>query len=212
MKKHAFENSSPNAPSASDSVGALSNSIHNLALHEDKTLSMTLDLDVIGYLCVFLTGLQLCRLRRVSKACLNIVDEFMRRAFSVDYVFSRFFTPDQITSLRRIQAKTNFVVSGSAAVQFFERAMFPDSDLDLYVEEQHVKMLALFITQSGYVFKHSPHQPGSLLATLKDRSDWVTVSGEGPTKYGFIDTVPMMVFTFEKELNSGAVRKGTSHC
>ncbi|KAH8801900.1 hypothetical protein DL96DRAFT_1507941 [Flagelloscypha sp. PMI_526] len=131
----------------------------------------------------------------------------MRRAFSVDNIFSRFFTPDQITPLRRIQAKTNFVVSGSAAVQFFERTILPNSHMDLYVEEKHMKAVALFITHSGYVFKSSPHQPGTLLAALNDRSESITVSGEGPTKYGFIDTVPMTVFTFEKELTSGAVRK-----
>lgn len=44
------------------------------------------------------------------------------------------------------------LVSGSAALQFFDRSFYPESDLDLYVSVQFYKQVGNFLLNEGYVF------------------------------------------------------------
>ncbi|KAH8801911.1 hypothetical protein DL96DRAFT_1634557 [Flagelloscypha sp. PMI_526] len=122
-----------------DNLSVLSKSVQALGLEEDRTLFDVLNGDVLEYIFLFLTGLELCLLRSVCKVSHSTVDEYMSRAFSVDRIFSRFFAPHAIPEFRRIQGETNFFMSGSAAVQFFGCVNYPNSNLDLYINEDHMK-------------------------------------------------------------------------
>ncbi|KAH8801845.1 hypothetical protein DL96DRAFT_1538138 [Flagelloscypha sp. PMI_526] len=148
----------------------------------------------------FLTGLDLCSLRRVSTASLSAVDEYMRRVYSVNRIFAPFFTPDQTIELRQIQSETSLLVSGSAVVQFFERVNYPGSNLNLYIEEKDMPTLAQFIDSCGYKFKNSPSQPSSLRDALEKKDDWIRLSY--PHKNHWYDDVPqqfMATFSFVKQ-------------
>ncbi|KAH8801866.1 hypothetical protein DL96DRAFT_1774284 [Flagelloscypha sp. PMI_526] len=207
MKKKTFDVTPPISHSTDDNVSSLSESVQAFGLDDEKTLFNVLDTDVLGYICVFLTGLELCLLRRVCKASLTIVDQYQRRVFSVDRILTRFFTLEEIKEFRLIQVETDFVISGSAAVQFFERISYPDSDLDLYIEEGQMERLSLFMEKSGYAFKNTPSQPDNILTALQQQDIWATISGEDLDQYGWEGESAIAVFSFEKQLPSGQVRK-----
>ncbi|KAH8801875.1 hypothetical protein DL96DRAFT_1774291 [Flagelloscypha sp. PMI_526] len=153
--------------------------------------------DILQYFLDCLTGLELCIFRQVCKPGLRLVDEYTCRRFRVDHVFSPFFTPEQTVALRKTQAKSSVLVSGSAAVQFFECVKYPHSDLDLYADIDAMQALALFIESAGYVFKNAEFQQPSLKSSLTSLINMDrpvnTISYDNP---GILD-----VFAFEKVLS-----------
>jgi hypothetical protein len=45
-------------------------------------------------------------------------------------------------------------ISGSTALQVFDRSFYADSDLDIYVEHRYSKLIALWLQSIGYTFHH----------------------------------------------------------
>ncbi|PIL32290.1 hypothetical protein GSI_05535 [Ganoderma sinense ZZ0214-1] len=75
----------------------------------------------------------------------------MAEAFSVDKCLARFF-PDPL-AFRRIQARTSTLISGSFALQLFDRTSYPSSDLDLYLHLEHRRTVGRWlIDEAGYSF------------------------------------------------------------
>ena len=65
-------------------------------------------------------------------------------------MLGKYFTDDQILRFRHLQATTGVIISGSTALQFFERILYPESDLDLYVEHRYRRPIALWLASIGY--------------------------------------------------------------
>lgn len=57
-------------------------------------------------------------------------------------------------AFRRHQSQTRAIISGSFALQFFERVTWPDSDLDVFIDESksgaYACMLEYLISSEGY--------------------------------------------------------------
>src|SRR5258705_9274874 len=88
---------------------------------------------------LILHGLSPAALIKYSQICRTtqaIAECYILREFSLKRVLSRFFSPLEIFSLRYFQARTQMFISGSTALQFFNRTFYPESDLDLYVEHR----------------------------------------------------------------------------
>lgn len=66
---------------------------------------------------------------------------------------SRFFTDTEINYFRYWQSQTGMFISGSTALQFFDRTFYADSDLDIYVEHRYCKPIALWLKSIGYSFQ-----------------------------------------------------------
>ncbi|KAF4566487.1 hypothetical protein EYR36_011914 [Pleurotus pulmonarius] len=84
--------------------------------------------------------LSLNTLRWYSLTCKAIYDEvqiFYQCSYSLDPILEPFISLEHIPAFRRLQAESGLVISGSAALQFFTRVTYPESDLDLYVEYEH---------------------------------------------------------------------------
>ena len=107
---------------------------------------------------------ELLRYSRTCKAAESNVQEYMKHAFCVDRLLSRYFTPTEILRFRELQCLTGALISGSTAVQFFDRATYPDSDLDVYVEHRLVRPLAEWLVEIGY--KYTPLSQSANMATL----------------------------------------------
>ena len=90
----------------------------------------------------------------------------MRRAFNLENLMSRFFTETEISHFRSLQSRTGMLISGSTALQFFERTFYPESDLDLYVEHRYCKVIALWLVTVGYSFEPRPGHPDQLEEAL----------------------------------------------
>jgi len=60
-------------------------------------------------------------------------------------------------------------ISGSTALQFFDRSFYTDSDLDIYVEHRYCKPVALWLESIGYTFKNrNKHQCQKLEVALEE--------------------------------------------
>ncbi len=92
----------------------------------------------------FLLFSRTCRLARSAVAA------YVAQAFDVKTTLRRFF-PDPVV-FRCIQARTGTLVSGSVALQFFDRAFYPSSDLDIYVYSQHRREVGAWLLGLGYTF------------------------------------------------------------
>ncbi|ESK90684.1 hypothetical protein Moror_4148 [Moniliophthora roreri MCA 2997] len=90
---------------------------------------------------------------KVNKAARNAVKAFYRRALRVENVLSPYFNDDELRRLRILQYTTGFLISGSAALSFFERVIYPESDLDIYVDFRYAIFLTEFLIGLGFVFQ-----------------------------------------------------------
>lgn len=80
------------------------------------------------------------------------LDAYRRRTFRVERVLSPFFV--DCSGFRKIQSITGALVSGSAALQLFDRAVYRNSDLDVYVDRDYVLDVVRFIRErEHYAFQ-----------------------------------------------------------
>ena len=93
------------------------------------------------------------------------------------------------------------IISGSTAVQFFDHDIYANSDLDVYVEHQAARPLALWLETIGYFF--IPHQDAefqTLEMGLDMSSDFRMVDPFGMTtlmdslQKGYFDVVAILDF------------------
>ncbi|KAJ3925892.1 MAG: hypothetical protein NXY57DRAFT_1030718 [Lentinula lateritia] len=94
----------------------------------------------------------------MNKESYHTVNNFNQRAFRIEQVLAPFFDQKEIDELRLLQYRTGILISGSTALQFFDLVVYPDSDLDLYVELRHCRPLAEFLADVGYQFQPTPRQ------------------------------------------------------
>ncbi len=89
----------------------------------------------------------------------------MRNSFNIDRSLSRFF-PDNTLQFRSLQASTGTVISGSYALQFFDRSHYPESDLDIYVPFGSQRAIGEFLLGIGYNFMPSRSQSPTFDAAI----------------------------------------------
>ena len=91
----------------------------------------------------------LLRLARTCKLAHATSKSYMRREFKIDRLLLPYF-PSPL-AFRQVQARTGTLISGSTALQFFERTQYQGSDLDLYVFPRFRQDVETFLRQEGYV-------------------------------------------------------------
>lgn len=80
----------------------------------------------------------------------------MQHAFSVDKLLSPYFTSTEVIRFRKLQCDTGALISGSTALQFFDRVTYSESDLDVYVEHRFSRTLAEWLLEIGYTYAPLP--------------------------------------------------------
>ncbi|KAI0782597.1 hypothetical protein C8Q75DRAFT_504164 [Abortiporus biennis] len=129
-------------------------------------------------------------LARVSSICRNAniaVKDYLSRVCNINKLLARYF-PDP-RAFRSLQATTNTLIAGSTALQFFDRSVYPESDLDLYVPLYFAKYVGTWLINNGYTFTPNMIQEGDF--NVAAETDRMTES------YGSIRGVAT-VFTFVK--------------
>lgn len=96
------------------------------------------------------------RYSRTCKDAYHTISSYIRRKHKLETVLGKYFTDDQILHFRHLQAATGMVISGSTALQFFQRVLYPESDLDLYVEHRYRRPIALWLASIGYRYVPAP--------------------------------------------------------
>ena len=94
--------------------------------------------------------LQTCRALRIS------ITDYFSRGFNITTRLAHYF-PDPQT-FHHLQASTGTIISGSTALQFFDRTYYHDSDLDLYVPLVWRARVGHYLLDQGYTFAPNPRQ------------------------------------------------------
>jgi hypothetical protein len=175
-------------------LGLFMNIISNPTIHD----WIFAPLDVIDVLNFAST----CRTARVA---FNL---FMKRAYKVEIVLRRFLRNP--SAFRRLQRETGTLISGSVALQFLERTVYPESDLDLYTHPVHTLDVGRWlIVEEGYSFVPTemqspnhfiPHNVSFPWRRTFPRTDviWSTMRG-GVYDSNGIDAV----YSFERPCSDG---------
>lgn len=155
------------------------------------------------------------RFGRTCRVAQDAVSNFSSRAFNINRHLLRFFSNP--VDFRSLQARTGTLISGSNALQFFDRTFYPESDLDLYTHPGHSREVGLWLMRwEGYKFAPSPSQNGAgFEALVKD--DWDGLA----RRYDPVDDADDMhgqqyrisgiaaVYTFVKTQSDGDDTSGT---
>ncbi|KAK7030454.1 hypothetical protein VNI00_014039 [Paramarasmius palmivorus] len=111
-------------------------------------------------------------LSKVNKTANDAVKKFYQRALRVENVLSPFFTHEEIRRFRILQFTIGFLIAGSTALSFFERAVYPESDLDLYVDSRYTVFLTDFLISAGFTFHpirtEHKRQPADITDALEE--------------------------------------------
>lgn len=78
------------------------------------------------------------------------VCDYWPRAFNIQRTLSYFF--EDILGFRLLQFRTGAIVSGSVALQFFDRSPFTPSDLDIYVHMLARQEVGEWLLKQGYMY------------------------------------------------------------
>ncbi|TFK69380.1 hypothetical protein BDN72DRAFT_945701 [Pluteus cervinus] len=83
----------------------------------------------------------------------DVAADYMKRHFKVDRILKPFFFEEEVLPFRHLQEDLGVVISGSAALQFFDRVKFAGSDLDLYVHHSRAPRLMKWLEENGFCKK-----------------------------------------------------------
>ncbi|TFK63286.1 hypothetical protein BDN72DRAFT_776064, partial [Pluteus cervinus] len=92
----------------------------------------------------------LVRMFSVDRQFHAVAAEYMKRHWKVDRILKPFFFEEERLRFRHLQEEIGVVISGSAALQFFDRVKFENSDLDLYVHMACASRLEEWLEDIGF--------------------------------------------------------------
>jgi hypothetical protein len=90
------------------------------------------------------------RYARVCHSAHDAVSSYLRRAFKLERLLNRYLSDKEILELRCLQFRTGAIISGSTALQFLDRSFYPNSDLDIYVQQDYKQEIASWLGIIGY--------------------------------------------------------------
>jgi hypothetical protein len=134
----------------------------------------------------------LLRYRRTSRTSREAVDSYIRRTFRLHKVLSKFLDPAQTEELRVLMSQTGMFISGSVALQFFNRCRYPDCDLDLYLPVHSVQRVSDWIISIGYQlpgFEYEDPKEAILQACRNVRNFKSGFSPSKPRGYNLADLI-----------------------
>ncbi|KAK0200318.1 hypothetical protein DFS33DRAFT_141992 [Desarmillaria ectypa] len=120
-----------------------------------------------------LAPLDLYNYSKVNREAYRSIASFRKRAYILNKYLLPYFTEEQSAEFRDLQEELGILISGSTAIQFFERdaGEYEASDLDLYVNHRQCYKVEAFLLQAGYHFRPRRSQQESFEAnaSLVDR-------------------------------------------
>lgn len=98
----------------------------------------------------YLAPLHLARLAKTSRGFRTAIKAYLRSQFNPHVLLSRFSL--NVTAFQSLQAQTGTLISGSIALNFFQRTPRDWDPLDIFVYFQHRTRVARWLVDSGYSF------------------------------------------------------------
>ncbi|PPQ65617.1 hypothetical protein CVT26_000559 [Gymnopilus dilepis] len=141
-----------------------------------ETVLLQLRPDSLNLVLAELDILSLLRFSRSSTCLRSIYFCYKETAWDPVKSYQRWF--NHPAAFRRLLRRTNAVISGSFALQFFDRSYYPDSDMDIYLRCAGAMDVCRWLTTEGYryvksdkSYKHVPLQhQGHIQKAVKNNS------------------------------------------
>ncbi|PFH52500.1 hypothetical protein AMATHDRAFT_189741 [Amanita thiersii Skay4041] len=108
------------------------------------------------------------------KSAYAAVQSYNELAFDLNKHLSKYFSEDEVILLRHVLGLTGALISGSTALQLFERVNYPESDLDIYVPEVYRGFVPECLRDIGYRLSGRPQ----ILGNFQDQADAGLASSE----------------------------------
>lgn len=136
---------------------------------------------------------------QINNAARIAVTHYNQLNFDLKRVLSPYFSEEETKSFRQLQITTGTVISGSTALQLFDRTTYPESDLDIYVEHRYRRDVGWWLMNIGYKYKPSGSEPSKTFAKALSMWSPETWEAEYALDHGVTD-----IFNFFK---AGSKRK-----
>ena len=98
-----------------------------------------------------LNAADLVRIGKTSKELWEAFHHFARRAYNID-LYLLPFIPDP-DSFRKMQCDTGAIISGSFALQFLTREVWPNTGLDVFVHREHRERAGRWLLDNGFSYR-----------------------------------------------------------
>lgn len=145
-----------------------------------------LSLEDVRFLDLFLSLFkprELVTLALVNRRMDHELRGYRRRVFCIERLLSPFFS--DCDRFRELQCRTGLLISGSTALQLFDRTTYPEADLDLYVDSRWATEVVLYVRdQERYQFRPTRAQKDQIPERALEagpgvRADSSSAYGEG---------------------------------
>lgn len=87
---------------------------------------------------------------------MDAFNSFSRRAYDIDKALLPFFS--NTDDFRQLLCDTGAIISGSFALQFITREVWPDIDLNLFVDVENRAWVGEWLLENGFVYRASTRQ------------------------------------------------------
>ena len=149
----------------------------------------------------------LARLSSANRLIRQATQDYARRAHNINLRLQRFFGSP--LAFRSLQARTAAVISGSFAIQFFDRTFYADSDMDIYVHpDKNMLDIGLYLMSEGYTFKPEIWQQSQYKEEVERVCSYVGQEPDNEAEQDqlYASSTIRAVFTFERQTRDGALK------
>lgn len=98
----------------------------------------------------YFSQVDLARFSCTCRAAHDLVAMYIASNHSLPRTLENYFSPEEASRFWALMGTTGLLISGSTALQFFDRTCYPDSDLDLYLEARFVNEVTDWLVSVGY--------------------------------------------------------------
>lgn len=96
------------------------------------------------------------------------VRSYVKRRFKLEDILFRFFPTElQTLDFRRLMSETGMIIAGSSALQFFDRSIYPECDLDLYLPVASIGHVVDWLEKIGYKYTPKRDQAKSVDTAIR---------------------------------------------
>ncbi|KAF8871650.1 hypothetical protein CPB84DRAFT_1629013, partial [Gymnopilus junonius] len=87
-------------------------------------------------------------LSKTSRAVYSLVTWYKRTTWDPTTIYKKWFI--HVSAFRRLLRRTNAIISGSFALQFFDRSIYPGSDMDIFLRAAGASDVCYWLLSQGY--------------------------------------------------------------
>jgi len=132
----------------------LRHSMTGVQLSRFETWLITSPIEIFVRLFSFFSIKRIHAMRRTSKSLHGVCQAYISIVWDMGQRFQNWF--DDAGDFRRILYEANAVISGSQALQYFDRSYYPESDMDIFVRVGGAGIISHWLLDQSYAQNVDP--------------------------------------------------------